>query len=814
MAMPDRSMETLAQQFSRAFDVHRITLAVCERYAATFEEEKHPRDDSGEFMSGGSVSAPKGKRKLPRKLTQEDLDRARARTAELKKQLEEALSSLVNTKEMQAETIRKQAEQHAAEISDLKSKIDTSKTKLTEITKSRKALDRVTDRADDAGGNDRELEAKRNAALRLLSQAVSERFSKAFEEGKHHRDEDGKFSGSASSHPYLQRLANPRRTKEDEIAGFESEGHRHYLNERLNSLADRPESREAIRILHEHAPDPNHFQERAFAEYLATGDRSGLHPDQFNGLSDHAFQISYPSEDDRISGGIPKQAKQQDAIVARHITPLGDGKMTHEQLGAMVRDIEELVRTDAQQVLQRYPEAKDRIESEKQRVLSRMQQIAGRAVEKTPKGRMHPYHAILVMQSLLSAANRGQWSDITQKARDSQWGSIYNTLPKWKGSMAERFAAAFSEGDHPRKENGKFSSSREGQPEKKTSPSAGFKQSPREPLDQGYHAVVSPKDPYVREMIEAAKDEGWDWEKLNQLAGNGDDPNGFQHTDLVSNADRLHAMSVRWHERNDPAGQDLPLGPIPEGADLWEDHAATHFANVWANRDRVLREFAQLAGIKAPNPLSEKFAKAFDESQHPRGTSENSGQFTKQTASDHASENPPESGSPGSSEEPDLPGTHPDISSLLKAITSEKKKPGDRPRWKAYRTVAHEEAEKIRTATHGQLNVEGAWHVIDEDGILHILGEHGPDSKLRKPNEPPVTMQDIAMVPWIIRHPDSVELSNVLTLGHQLPAIVYRKRINGHVVCVEEVRKGGKKLTLHSMYKNPARKGEGGTTIP
>jgi hypothetical protein len=150
-----------------------------------------------------------------------------------------------------------------------------------------------------------------------------------------------------------------------------------------------------------------------------------------------------------------------------------------------------------------------------------------------------------------------------------------------------------------------------------------------------------------------------------------------------------------------------------------------------------------------------------------------------------------------------VPGTHEDIPSLLDSMQAEKKKVGQKPRWVGYQKVSEEEAGRLKDATG--LDLEGYRHIVDEDGVLHALKEHGVDSEKRPSSEPPITMDDIAKVQEIVN--DGIpELSSNPTKGRGLPVVVYRKRINGHIVYVEEVRTGGRKLAFHTMYKVPAEK--------
>lgn len=120
--------------------------------------------------------------------------------------------------------------------------------------------------------------------------------------------------------------------------------------------------------------------------------------------------------------------------------------------------------------------------------------------------------------------------------------------------------------------------------------------------------------------------------------------------------------------------------------------------------------------------------------------------------------------------------------------------------WVDYGVIEASERERLRVAT-GQ-DYAGYTHMIDASAIRKVLRDHGGDAL-------PLTMDDLASLPTIVTTADAVEAGRDSRRG--LPTIRYTKRINGHVVVVEEVRTGRKKLALLTMYKKPTR---GGGELP
>ncbi|MEW6234076.1 MAG: hypothetical protein AB1656_01695 [Candidatus Omnitrophota bacterium] len=109
-----------------------------------------------------------------------------------------------------------------------------------------------------------------------------------------------------------------------------------------------------------------------------------------------------------------------------------------------------------------------------------------------------------------------------------------------------------------------------------------------------------------------------------------------------------------------------------------------------------------------------------------------------------------------------------------------------------------EEAERIREITG--IDVVDYVHIIDKDGVNHVIGKHG-EGKERKGVEP-ITKEDFYLIPQIVGNADEIMKGGVNDKG--LKVIKYKKRINGDVYYLEEIRYGKKKLALVTFYKSRA----------
>ena len=91
-------------------------------------------------------------------------------------------------------------------------------------------------------------------------------------------------------------------------------------------------------------------------------------------------------------------------------------------------------------------------------------------------------------------------------------------------------------------------------------------------------------------------------------------------------------------------------------------------------------------------------------------------------------------------------------------------------------------------------------HSLVGESVVHSRNKHGETAEKRN-DQLPVTDADYEMIPEVIRSPDSITRGAEKT-RRGLDTIVYTKRVNGHVLIVEEVRTKRGKLTFHTIRKS------------
>ena len=116
-----------------------------------------------------------------------------------------------------------------------------------------------------------------------------------------------------------------------------------------------------------------------------------------------------------------------------------------------------------------------------------------------------------------------------------------------------------------------------------------------------------------------------------------------------------------------------------------------------------------------------------------------------------------------------------------------------------YGYVSDEEAKRVKEAIG--LDVYGAAHFINEQEIRHAMNRHGEQGEYRGGQES-ITKEDIESIPEYIRTADKISLEGITRQG--LPLIRYQKRVNGHIVVIEEFRRGKRVLAFKTMWKYKA----------
>ncbi len=115
----------------------------------------------------------------------------------------------------------------------------------------------------------------------------------------------------------------------------------------------------------------------------------------------------------------------------------------------------------------------------------------------------------------------------------------------------------------------------------------------------------------------------------------------------------------------------------------------------------------------------------------------------------------------------------------------------------AFGQVTGDLATQIKTATG--LDLTGYLHVLDNYGIRHARKEHGDVGAERRRGQEAVSDETFLLVPWVVLAPDQVESAGKASTG--LEVIRFKKRINGVLVVVEEVRASASLLAVLTVYQ-------------
>jgi len=126
--------------------------------------------------------------------------------------------------------------------------------------------------------------------------------------------------------------------------------------------------------------------------------------------------------------------------------------------------------------------------------------------------------------------------------------------------------------------------------------------------------------------------------------------------------------------------------------------------------------------------------------------------------------------------------------------------------WHNIRKVTKDEAIRLSRVTGLPIDNDTV-HIIDADAVRHANNHHGFGNELRE-DQIPITLTDIEAADSIISSADEVSLSEKESKLSGKPVVRYKKRINGHVIYLEEYREGRNKLAFKTMWKIKAENKE------
>ena len=142
-------------------------------------------------------------------------------------------------------------------------------------------------------------------------------------------------------------------------------------------------------------------------------------------------------------------------------------------------------------------------------------------------------------------------------------------------------------------------------------------------------------------------------------------------------------------------------------------------------------------------------------------------------------------------------GRYTDMDEFVAAATSPEGKKIGGSIWIDLDPISNETADKIQDNTG--IDVHGYGHALDGSSIVHILNRHGEGGTRLKdfPNQVPLTARDFNLLPGVIEDADVIEPGGK-------NRIVFKKRINGHFIVVEETRNRFGKLVPVTARKEKA----------
>ena len=144
-------------------------------------------------------------------------------------------------------------------------------------------------------------------------------------------------------------------------------------------------------------------------------------------------------------------------------------------------------------------------------------------------------------------------------------------------------------------------------------------------------------------------------------------------------------------------------------------------------------------------------------------------------------------------------GRYTDMDAFVAAATSPEGKKIGGSIWIDFDPISDETAGKIQESTG--IDVHGYGHALDGSSVVHILNRHGPKGSAFKDfsHQLPITPDDFNLMPEVLENPDVIENTRGASSGNE--RIIFKKKVNGHALLVEEVRGRLGKLIPVSMWK-------------
>lgn len=121
----------------------------------------------------------------------------------------------------------------------------------------------------------------------------------------------------------------------------------------------------------------------------------------------------------------------------------------------------------------------------------------------------------------------------------------------------------------------------------------------------------------------------------------------------------------------------------------------------------------------------------------------------------------------------------------------------------AYSPVTADEAKTYQSHLKGKsFNFENTIHIADNSGINHGYIQHGEERTETPRNQLPVSKEDFLKIPEVTKA-ENIDRIDVDGKSGKM-YVTYKKRFNGTLFTVEEVREGRGHLALNSIYKEKA----------